>query len=420
MRVLLASFIGCALTLFSSSCSGPNRPKTDGDDVAAVISVDSVSCPAGQLVDVSLSLELVDGGLRLDSIETFIFKVAYNDSLLHCIDCKLGEADSNWEFFTWREFPSHWPYEPRAHLAIMAVRDLISRDSSSEGALMPVGTLAILTFETAADSAVVGSVAEISFSSVGCSDNVLVDAADHNLYHMTRFNYSNDRYAAIFDTLNCPRRDKLVPDLEFVSGAIEITAPPYVPPDPAITVSIGNPGGLEGDTAKAQIRIEYGIVPPYVPAGFGGMLFTVMYDTTALRAVDVVRGDQLVDWEYFSWRDRPFNGWSGSHSKLTIVSILEMNNGVPATGLTRPRGDLAVIRFVLKRDLSANDACGALTFMSLTPSDNILADMSGSIGYLPFPNQSGIEFVMSYDTLDCGPVDSCEMIVQYLKSKCPE
>jgi hypothetical protein len=421
MRFFWPSAVGCAFALFVYSCSGPNKPRTDGDDIAAVITVDSVSCTAGQSVDVSLSLEQVEGGPRIDSIQTFIFKVAYNDSLLHCIDCRLGDADSNWDYFTWREFPSHWPYEPRAHLAIMAVRDLNSRDSSSDGELMPLGTLAILTFETASDSGAFGAVAEISFSSVGCSDNVLVDAADQDLYHMTRFNYSNDPYAFKFDTLGCVRRYKLLPDLALVSGGIEINAPPFVPPDPAITISIGNPAGLEGDTVKAQVRIEYGLVPPYVPAGFGGMLFSIVYDTTAMTPIQVVKGDQIAGWEYFDWRNRIRTGDSQLQAGISIVSILEMNNGVPATGNTRPKGDLAVVSFALRKDLPKVDACKAVSFWSFETGDNILSDLGGDTGFLPLPDQSGLIFGHDYDTSNCGgAVENCQMIVRYSKSKCTQ
>ena len=295
--IVLWAFIGLLL-----SCSGPNKPEQSNTEPSAFVTIDSVASVLGQTVDVSIRLRLSSGVTELDSIQSFIINVTYNDSLVRCIGGKLGEADSAWGYFAWREFPSHPPYDVRAENLIKASRPDLNRPPRRIGEAMPEGEILRLTFEVSADSAHIGRTAEISFSTTTCEANTLVDAADGNLFHMTRSNSTNDSLVFELDTLNCIRRYSLLPDLEFVSGAIIIQEPPIVTPDPRISVSIGSIRGHAGDTVRSEIMIDYGMTPPYVPPGFGGLAFFIDYDTTVLSAVDVVQGPELAGWEYFTWR----------------------------------------------------------------------------------------------------------------------
>ena len=78
-----------------------------------------------------------------------------------------------------------------------------------------------------------------------------------------------------------------------------------------------------------------------------------------------------------------------------------MNDGKPSTGLTRPRGTVARIRFLLKKTLTGPESCATVTFWSNEFQHNVLSTLDGNELYLPIGEQPGFLYGPEYDTAGC-------------------
>ena len=207
------------------SCSGSNGP-SGAARTAARISIDSVSCLNGSATELAVRIGQLDSEDGLDSISSFHLRISYNDTMLTFLGAELGEADSAWEYFTWRTRAAPHPYSYAAQVQLVAVRDLDNGQPPRNNQERPEGALARLSFVATPNRAVIGIETEVSFWSSDCGDNVLVDALDSEHYHMANSFKQNDSSVPTFDTMSCERRYTLSPDIEFTAGAVKMQPPP--------------------------------------------------------------------------------------------------------------------------------------------------------------------------------------------------
>lgn len=399
------------------TCSDSNGPAPIGDPPLMRLSIDSVSCLNGQSVELALTLASIDPVAAPDSINGFVLLLAYDPELLYFLSASPGYAVESWEYFTWRHEAAS---PPRAQIRIVGIRDLQNGDSHPTGQGLPTGVFARLAFNVASNRDYIGRETEISFWTADCEDNALGDATDPNLVHVGCSYVTNDSITSIGDTLDCEGGIERRADMEFVAGAIRIAEPPDDRPDAPITVRLESVAGLTGDTVESEIRVSYMITLPPQDLPLGGMMYTVEYDTSALGLLGARPGEQLDGWEYFDWKvgiracqECP------SRPGLQIVSIRELNDGSPSEGQTHPTGTVAILKFTLKKTLTAQESCDAINFWSNDVSHNGLSDVSGSIWFIPEEERGGVELGPDYDTNRCDELNlNCIPYVGFRKIGC--
>ncbi len=422
MRTLLSATAASLALFLSLSCTGSKGPEPIQDGSAVRITIDSVAVYNGQQATVSLRISPTGLGQAIDSIGSFDFLISYDDSLLSFLNAAPGANDSAWEYFTWRHYPTGHQSK-LGTVRVLALRDLENGKSPPIDQRLPGGEFVRMTFNVTSNRDQIGQEPEITFWCGECTDNVLSNGFDDECLHIAASILSNTALSQMSDTLDCPRRYTLVPDIEFVSGAIKILAPPDDLPDAPITIMMDPVAGQAGDTIESDISIDYITFHPPQTLTFGGLEFSLQYDSSALSILSIRRGDQLADWEYFGWR-RGIHTCAScpTYPGVQIVSQREMNDGTPSTGLTHPVGTIIIMKFLLNQTLTAEQACDAVSFWSNDIEHNGLSgqwSIFGDAWYMPLEERGGVELGPDYDTQRCSELGiNCIPFVGFRKIGC--
>jgi hypothetical protein len=223
-RPLITILAGLQLALLTS-CSGSNGPDSGIEEPAMIVRVGIVESRPGEYISVPVDLSLSPASVdTVDSLSSLNLLIEYPYDALRLIDVKPGNGDSLWEYFTHRRDGKLSQVLKRDALRIIAIRDISNGVPAPQSQAVPVGTLAWLEFEVNPRSELGGDSALIGFQSLDCTDNTFTDGADHGLLHFMSDYQTTDSLGRANDTLDCPRRFRLAPDVRYQSGLVRIAA----------------------------------------------------------------------------------------------------------------------------------------------------------------------------------------------------
>lgn len=240
--LLLASLI---------SCSGSNGPDRGTDGTAMEVQVGTVESRPGEYVSVPVALSVnPENAGTIDSLSSLNLLIEYPYDALRLIDVKPGDGDSLWAYFTYRRDGKLNRELKRDALRIIVHRGINGGVPTPQSQAVPVGTIAWLEFEVNPRPELFGDSALIGFQSFDCKDNTFTDGADPGLLHFMSDYETTDSLGHPNDSLDCPRRYRIVPDIRFKSGLVRFgDASGELPPLPGDL----NLNGLGADLGDAVI-----------------------------------------------------------------------------------------------------------------------------------------------------------------------
>lgn len=272
-RPLITISAGLQIILLIS-CSGSNGPDTGVETPALVVQVGLVDSRPGEYVSVPVSLTLnPESANTIDSLSSLNLLIEYPYDALRLIDVKPGDGDSLWEYFTYRRDGKSSRTLKRDALRIIAYRDISNGVPAPKSQAVPVGVIAWLEFEVNPVSELIGDSVMIGFQSLDCEDNTFADGADHGLLHFMSDYETTDSLAHANDTLDCPRRFRLVSDVRYESGLVRF-------------------GGDSSNLAPLPGDLDLNGLGPNIS---DAVIFTnALFDDSALSGDSTIRARQLI------------------------------------------------------------------------------------------------------------------------------
>lgn len=205
------------------SCSGSNSPDMDRELPALSVRIGDITARRGEFISVPVGLTSIPGSpTYVDSLSSFNLLIEYRYDALRLLDVKPGDGDSLWEYFTYRSDGKSSQQFKRDAVRIIAHRDIHDGIPPSPSQTLPTGTIACLVFEVNVQPELNGISAVIGFQSLDCEDNTFTDGADPGLLHFMSEYRTTDTLGRANDTLDCPRRVRLVSDVRYESGIVRI------------------------------------------------------------------------------------------------------------------------------------------------------------------------------------------------------
>lgn len=205
------------------SCSGSNGPDTGAGEPALIVRVGDVATERGQYISVPIELSSNSRcPSPVDSISSFNLLIEYRYDALRLLDVKPGNADSLWEHFAYRRDGKLSQILKRDAVRVLAHRDVYDGVPPSPSQALPIGIIAWLVFEVNVLPELSGDSTIIGFQSIDCEDNTFTDAAEPALLHFMSEYETTDTLGHRNDTLDCPRRVRLISHVRYESGLVKI------------------------------------------------------------------------------------------------------------------------------------------------------------------------------------------------------
>jgi hypothetical protein len=176
---------------------------------------------------------------------------------------------------------------------------------------------------------------------------------------------------------------------------------------------------VQGHNETVSIFLDDAIDPPLPMGGFD---FLIQYDPSALIFNAATPGQLLLDcgWEYFTYRMGPA-GNCGPNACPTgivrIVAIAETNNGEVHPGcFISPNGQLAVMSFLVTKDLTFECMYVPIRFTWYDCGDNAISDPDGNLLYISrhiydYDNPTPIEADVAFPSW-FGANSSCDIALE--------
>jgi hypothetical protein len=160
--------------------------------------------------------------------------------------------------------------------------------------------------------------------------------------------------------------------------------PPDIPPEDHYVYV------LPGHRITVGVHLQDGF-----DQGTGAFDLLLCYDRFVLNWVDVVQGEAIADWEFFTYRTGIFDEDCDSvcpSGYIRLIGIRDLDNDyTPPAGSEYINGLLSILTFEATADRSAMNICARIGFCSIECGDNVIADVTGNEIALAFPGQDDPE-----------------------------
>ena len=147
-----------------------------------------------------------------------------------------------------------------------------------------------------------------------------------------------------------------------------------------------------------------------------GLSILLSYDRRGAVLDGLTRGPALSGWEYFTYRsshegDSTIACDSRYPSLVRLISLYSLQGGA-GSNLTQFDGILARLKFRVVRRCPAQRVFD-IRFFAAKPSDCMIASFP-SVAYVPATDQTGLDFALDYDSLECSRLErTCEPVVDF-------
>ena len=213
----ISAAVAVALCLNCSGADGPTKPN---DARLWTVSIGSLAAAPGDtiLIPITLGHESATSS-RMDSIRSFNLLISYNYRAMTLLEVMPSPSQPQLKSLPWHSEGLLDPDRART-----AVRIAVTRGDKDPAApfVYPYGVLARLNFLVNPIANNIGREFEISFRSEECEDNTLGDGADPGLLHFMHDYQGVDTLEHANDTLDCPRRWRVLAEVRFVAGLVHV------------------------------------------------------------------------------------------------------------------------------------------------------------------------------------------------------